>query len=229
MSFGPDRYDEMAAREDERRRIADDLHDGLQQLVFGAMQHTATARWYVTRDPDRAVEALSWTRDLLEEVLSELRRTVLKLRPQVLEERGLLTALHQLAAMHQEISGVSARIVVDPGSAPLPALVELAAYRIAQEALANVQKHAQARNVRVLVGWSRAVFRMDVEDDGCGIASDRPRQGEEHVGLRSMEERATSVGGWVAVTSAGEGLGTRVSLQVPLARVPAEAAVARVA
>jgi signal transduction histidine kinase len=197
-----------AIREEERRRVRADLHDGLGPELAGLSLGLAA----VSRDvDDAAVRAqLQELRGGLSTAVAEVRRIVDGLRPSALHERGLRGAL---AARAERLRMAGYVVDLDLGPAdghPLPSPVEVAAFRIADEALTNVVRHAAAQRVRVRCSTEDAVLTLCVEDDGRGTAT----AAGPGVGLPSMRARAAEVGGEVTV-DAGEYGGTRVRLLVP--------------
>ena len=150
-------------------------------------------------------------REELRGAIADIRRLVYDLRPPALDDLGLLATLHQLAERYGA-EGEQLRVVVEvPEDLPhLPAAVEVAIYRIAQEALTNVVRHAQAKTCIVRLAVNEDVA-LDVVDDGVGI----PEERSGGVGLSSMSERAAELGGTCVIEPAPEG-GTRVSVRLPL-------------
>ena len=208
----------VAAREEERRRLRRDLHDGLgAQLAAMAMQAGAL-RATIARDPALAEARAAELRQELREAVGDVRRLVHGLRPPALDELGLTAAIRQRAIQF----GAEGAAPGEPGLAisvdapdpapPLPAAVEVAVYRVAEEALANATRHAAARRCRVRLAVDDRVT-LTVEDDGIGIEPGHP----PGVGLFSMRERAEELGGRLAVGPGPDGRGTRVALELPLA------------
>jgi signal transduction histidine kinase len=207
----------VEAREDERRRLRRDLHDGLGPSLAGLALQASAISEVAQSDPDTAARLGGAVAAGIRGVIADVRRLVYGLRPPALDELGLLGGL-RAAAQGLEVAG-RFRIVVDAAE-PLPALpasVEAAAYRIASEAMANAARHAEATVCRVRLRTDD-VLLIDVEDDGTGI----PEGTAAGVGLLGMRERAAEVGGVVEVR-AGEQRGTLVRARLPLA-VPAEEA-----
>ena len=198
----------VASREDERRRLRRDLHDGLGPSLAAIRLKAGLAA--------RSAPAGSPTRNLLDEIgtevessIADVRRVVDALRPPALDELGLVGAIRARAA---SLAGDLEFTVSGPDQRPLlPAAVETAAYRIAVEALTNAARHSQAHRCEVGVEVSATEVRVTVSDDGIGLDPARP----PHVGLWSMHERAAEVGGRCAVT-AGAGGGTVVRATLPL-------------
>ena len=196
----------LAAQEAERVGIARDLHDEVGQVLTGVLLQLNSIADAVPEQEDALAEARAAVRHALDEV----RRISSALRPEMLEQLGLVSALTELTSSFERISGIA---VERHFAAALPRLtpeVELAIYRIAQESLTNVARHAGAGRVVVAVEAMRDNVVLRVADDGRGIA-DIPI---EHGGLRSMRERALLIGGALAVKPAPEG-GVEVRLEVP--------------
>jgi signal transduction histidine kinase len=201
----------VATREEERRRLRRDLHDGLGAQLAGLNVQAGTLRRLIPIDPDAADELVVELRDELRSAISDIRRLVYDLRPPALDDLGLVEALRQLAERYGSKDG-PLRVVVDaPEGLPhLPAAVEVAVYRIAQEALTNVARHARATTCVVRLAVNDDVT-LEVVDDGVGIPAGR----NAGVGLSSMHERAEELGGSCDVEPAREG-GTRVLARLPL-------------
>ena len=198
----------VTAREEERRRLRRDLHDGLGPALAGITLRLDGARNQLAGEPAQARETLLELRSHTQTAIADIRRLVYDLRPPALDELGLMGALREHAArldggLHVNVSG--------PGGLPeLPAAVEVAAYRIGLEALTNVVRHANAKVCSVRLSANGAL-ELEIADDGGGLAPDR-RAG---VGLGSMQERAAELGGTCTVESRREG-GTRVHARLPL-------------
>lgn len=198
----------VASREDERRRLRRDLHDGLGPSLAAIRLKAGLAA--------RSAPAGSPTRTLLDEIgtevessIADVRRVVDALRPPALDELGLVGAIRARAA---SLAGELEFTVAGPDQRPqLPAAVETAAYRIAVEALTNAARHSQAQRCDVEVDVSPDEVTVEVADDGIGLDPARP----PHVGLWSMHERAAEVGGRCAVIARPEG-GTVVRATLPL-------------
>jgi signal transduction histidine kinase len=201
----------VATREEERRRLRRDLHDGLGAQLAGLNIQTGVLRNLISRDPAAADALVVELREELRAAIADIRRLVYDLRPPTLDDLGLAAALDQLAERYGS-EGEQPRVLVEAPEnlPPLPAAVEVAIYRIAQEALTNVVRHAQAKEcfVRLILNGD---VTLDIVDDGVGILEER----SAGVGLYSMRERAAELGGSCVVESVPEG-GTRVLVQLPL-------------
>ncbi|GAB1817206.1 sensor histidine kinase [Herbidospora sp. RD11066] len=199
----------LAAREEERRRLRRDLHDGLGQTL-GAMAMTINmARLTIKGSPGKADHLLRDLRTGMDAVAGDIRELVYGLRPPALDDLGLVEAIRTLAA---ETLDPDVHVTVDGTPGDLPAAVEVAAYRIAQEALTNVRRHAHARRVSILLGLDAGLLTVKITDDGIGLPDVR-RAG---VGTSSMRERAAELGGSCAITAPDTG-GTVVAARLPLA------------
>jgi signal transduction histidine kinase len=196
----------VLAREEERRRIRRDLHDGLGPALSGIVFRLESARLLVDRDPAAAKSHLEQTTGHLRDVVADVRRLVHDLRPPALDDRGLVGALAQLAESQPYETTIEAE-----GLATLPAALEVAAYRIAAEALTNAARHADASACRLRLAVVGEELVVEVSDDGRGIPVER----QSGVGLMSMRERADELGGRSEVVCPPGG-GTVVRAWLPL-------------
>ena len=201
----------VTAREEERRRLRRDLHDGLGAQLAGLNVQTGALRRLISRDPEGADELVVELRDELRAAIADIRRLVYDLRPPALDDLGLVGALRQLAERYGSEGGQPRVLVEAPADLPhLPAAVEVAVYRVAQEALTNVVRHARAKTCMVRLAVKEDVA-LEIVDDGVGIPAERTAG----VGLYSMYERAAELGGSCVIEAAPEG-GTRVLVRLPL-------------
>jgi len=207
------RQDIVTAREEERRRLRRDLHDGLGPSLATLALRLEAAEDLVATDPTLAGEAVAGLADLARSEITEVRRLVEGLRPATLDQLGLVTTLRQRAAQHELAGGEDATtwtVEATDDLEPLPAAVEVAAYRIVLEAVTNAVRHSGARACTVALARDGETLLVRVRDDGAGLADDH-RVG---VGLESMRERAEELGGTCVVTS--DGTGTVVEARLPL-------------
>ncbi len=203
-------------REEERRRLARDLHDGPAQSLSAALFGVDLALATLERSPDSAREELLHARELLRDALNELRAMMFGLRPRLLEEKGLGPALEALAGM-APLWGPGVTVAVSGQPARLTDDVELALYRIAQEAITNARKHSAAREIRVTLEVGAESATLRVSDDGAGFPPRRIRPAAGHgEGVPGMRERAELLGGTLQIESA-PGKGTQVLATLPLA------------
>lgn len=210
------------AQEDERRRISRELHDQVGQTVTGLALglKALEASLGGTKADAEQISRVAWLRSLAAEIGRDIHRAASHLRPSALDDLGLDQALDALAADwgHQYGVAVDVQVTGEQG-ARLPSEVEIVVYRVVQEALTNVLKHAEARDVSVVLDHARTEFRVIVEDDGKGfdvLAFDRDRRAASRFGLLGMRERLSRVGGTVLIESA-PGAGTSVFIAIPLA------------
>ena len=206
----------IEASDQERRRIASDLHDGVVQDIAGvAFGLAPLAESAARRGDDDQARALRGSASTLRQGVRDLRTLLVEIHPPSLEATGLEAALNDLLSpLHSE--GIATELSVDDGSA-VGATSDALVYRAAREALRNVQKYAQATSVRVdVTRTGRGTTRLVVTDDGMGFSpEERARRGEEgHVGLRLLESLVRQSNGTLEVRSA-PGEGTTVELEVP--------------
>jgi signal transduction histidine kinase len=202
------------AREEERRRLRRDLHDGLGPALAAHTLKVGAARALLPPDAQAADHLLAELEDDIEVALADIRRLVYELRPPALDELGLLGAIRETAAQYAPAAGRGGQLTVRveaPERLPsLPAAVEVAAYRIVQESLANIVRHADARTCRVELAVDSALH-LTIVDDGVGLPTNR----HAGVGLTSMRERAAELGGTCVIESA-PAAGTCVRAELPL-------------
>lgn len=198
----------VAAREEERRRLRRDLHDGLGPALAGSRLQLQAAQESLASDPDRAQRILHQLEAETHEAIGEVRRMARDLRPPALDELGLLAALRERATHFSTAGRVRVEVQAPEQLPPLPAAVEVAAYRIALEALTNVVTHARARSCCLAIALD-GDLRVEVRDDGVGVSPSPP----SGIGLRSMRERANELGGSLEIRPGAPGT-------VVIARLP---------
>lgn len=209
----------VLAREEERRRIRRDLHDGLGPALAAQTLKVGAARALFAQSPEAADQLLVELERDIEAAVLEIRRLVYDLRPPALDELGLVTAIRATAAQYSNPRlgdgslGANQKlyICVDAPEPlpPLPAAVEVAVYRIVQEALTNVVRHSEARACLVRLKLEDTLV-VEINDDGRGLPASRPTG----VGLTSMSERASELGGTFVIEPRASG-GTRVRVELP--------------
>ncbi len=197
-------------REEERRRMSRDLHDGLGPTLASLSQLIDTARVLVARDPDAAVTLLGNVKDQIKLTITDIRRLVYALRPPVLDELGLVSAIGEHIGRYNQPNGLQVSINAPDHLSMLPAAVEVAAYHIALEALTNVARHANAQTCCIRL-WLESGLCLEITDDGDGLLADK----HAGVGLTSMRERAAELGGEFKIEP-GTTHGTRVWARLPL-------------
>jgi signal transduction histidine kinase len=206
----------VTAREEERRRLRGDLHDGLGPTLAGAVLTIDAARRVLATDPEAADALLDRAAASVESTVTEVRRVVYGLRPPALDQLGLTGALRQHAnTVNTSDADLTCEVLAPDPMPPLPAAVEVAAFRIAQEAMTNVARHADAQQMSVTIAVADTLV-LEIRDDGLGLAADH----HIGVGLTSMRERTAELGGSFEISSA-QGNGTSVRVTLPLPPPPA--------
>jgi signal transduction histidine kinase len=198
----------LEGQELERRRLARELHDETGQALASILLGLKTLERDVGEEP------LAVIRDLVGSALGDVRRLTVELRPPALDDFGLAAALERLAGVVAERSGLALDLNVGIAAGTLPPEHETAIYRIVQEALTNVVKHASAKSISIVVTTADGMVRTVIEDDGAGFTPGAVR--EEALGLVGMRERALLLGGRFEVESS-PGSGTTLVAEVPLA------------
>jgi signal transduction histidine kinase len=202
----------MAAQEEERRRLARDLHDEFGQALTAVNAHL----WLIERQPaeesvtrNRAAEA----RRLVNRTISAMRELSQLLRPSVLDALGLAPSLDGLLKSFGERHEVKTSLTSDGLPERLPVEIETALYRITQEALTNVARHSRAKRVRVALAALGGDIRLEIEDDGVGLPARNGTEPQSGTGLIGIRERVRAIGGELTITSRK---GLRLAVQVPL-------------
>jgi signal transduction histidine kinase len=199
---------------DERQRMAGEIHDNLAQGLTGIITQVQAAQ-RVWHTPDQAREHVEHALSLARESLTEARRSVQALRPGQLEAAQLPGALDDLSRRWAQDTGVDLRFDVTGDRMPLSPAIEVALFRVTQEALHNVARHAHASRVGVTLSYLHDVVLLDIRDDGHGMNGHG-----QGFGLTSMRQRVRSVGGAMEIESAAED-GTAISVRVPAITVAA--------
>jgi two-component system NarL family sensor kinase len=221
----------LHAQEAERRQVARELHDSVNQLLSSVKFRIQSVEARLSNSADAALSAeVEKTRALLDKAMLEVRRISRNLRPSELDDLGLVPALRTLCAEFSERTTIPVEIVCPNAAEKQPAEIELAIYRIVQEALTNVEKHAGARRVAVELEWEGGRLRLRVRDDGRGFDKNAVRDvtaKDTGMGLIDIEERVRLVGGtWTVESSPGAGTVIAVDLAprgrraTPTVRVP---------
>lgn len=212
----------VEAREEEKTRIARELHDELGQLLTALKMDLA---WLRERLPPADVELASKAEEMsqvLDETVSSTRRISADLRPLMLDDLGLADAAHWLVDDFARRSGVRCETSIDTGGMDeVEKRIATAIYRALQESLTNIARHSGASNAWVMLGTDGSEIRFEVEDDGRGIAPEDLAKARS-LGLKGMRERVTYFGGSLEISRAPRG-GTRVRARVPARSAPGDA------
>ncbi len=197
----------IAAQEDERRRIARELHDGIGQGLTAALLQLETA----TRTaPPNLAPKLSGAMECVRGSMEEARAVAARLRPEALDDLGLVSALRSLGKRLAEQTGIEIELDLHDGLPKLPEEDEIVVYRVAQEALTNLLRHADATHVRVCLERREGVVRLCVVDNGVGLGGSAAGGG-----MRGMRERAVLIGADLEIQPGQDG-GVAVTLDVPV-------------
>ncbi len=198
----------VSAREEERRRLRRDLHDGLGSQLVGLNMQLGIARGMVRSDPAEAEAKLQALRGELRDAIGSVREIAHNLRPPVLDDLGLRSALQARVRQHGS-SALSIELDLPEDLPVLSAAVEVAIYRITEEALTNVVRHARATYCRVRLDAAQDIM-LSIQDDGVGL----PDHYQPGVGLLSIRERAQELGGTCHFERL-DGDGTRIIVRLP--------------
>lgn len=200
----------------ERNRMARELHDTLAHTLSAASVQLEATHSLWTRDPNRAHDALKRSLSTVRNGLTETRRALKALRASPLEDLGLSLALKELGEVTQQRSGAQVLVSVPNELELIPAETEQVIYRVAQEALENIVRHARAKRVRVALTQRLQHVDMLIEDDGVGFDVESMKRDPDRFGMRGIVERIEGLGGQVRIDSAANG-GTRIALEVATA------------
>jgi two-component system, NarL family, sensor histidine kinase UhpB len=212
----------LQAQEEERQRVARELHDEAAQALTSLLVHLRLLERAYT--PEQAQERVSELRELTAQALEEVRRVALDLRPKILDDLGLIAALGWRVDEFNAAGDAVASLTVEGIHERLPRTIELVFYRVAQEALNNVARHAAATQVMLALSSNEGHLSLSVGDNGRGFDTSRPapQNGTAGgLGLLGIRERMSMVGGTVEIVST-PGQGTRLCARVPMRKVSVE-------
>jgi signal transduction histidine kinase len=198
---------------EERNRLARELHDSVTQVLFGLVLNLETVSGLQEKKPERAAELVTRSQEMAAEALAEMRSLIFELRPSALEEKGLATALANHLNLFRRRNGIETDLVLE-GEERLSPDLEFCLYRVAQESLHNVVKHARAKHVSISYHVEPGYALLRITDDGVGFDPEAASSGQSF-GMLGMHERLAAFGGVVSVVSA-PGQGTTITAKVPL-------------
>ncbi len=208
----------ISVQEEERQRVARELHDEMAQGLTALLMGLGRLGSSMTSVPPSVAETIERVKEFASRALDDTRRLVLDLRPTVLDDLGLVSALRQYAETHLDPLGVSYKLEARLLKERLPPSLELALFRILQEAINNCGRHANAHHVRISLEQNNGEIRAQVEDDGKGFdlwSLLEAKDGIPPLGILGMRERAALLGGQLAIDSK-PGRGTIISVSVPV-------------
>lgn len=199
----------LSVAEEERQRIARDLHDSVSQILWSAKLAAEALPLQFGQDQARGMIALEHLRGLIDGALSEMRMLLLELRPTAMRDMPLDDLLQRMANSLRFRTGIPVQLEIRAQRLPLPFETQFHVYQIVQEALSNVIKHAEARSAKITLNWLPHGFSLAVYDDGCGF--DRAQVRGDSMGLTIIRERAREIGARQRITSQ-PGQGTIITL-----------------
>lgn len=206
------------AQEEERKRVARELHDELAQTLSGLLMSLDAAENVLGSELDPVHRQLVRTRDITQQALEQTRHLILDLRPTILDDLGLVPAIRWYAETHLKGAGILISFHSEGDERRLSPEIETALFRIAQEAINNITRHAQATRANINLIWNPDELVITIRDNGRGFDRERVmnrRDGTQGMGLLGMQERATLLGGRLEISSI-PGKGTRVVARVPI-------------
>lgn len=205
----------VQSQEEERARLSRDLHDGIsQELVFVRLQVETGLEQLADNHPAPAQTAFTRAAEQLNRIMGEVRRISHGLRPGMLDDLGLSVALKHLAEEFGQDAGLSVQVSIAGNVDTLPTMANTALFRITQEAMTNIRRHAQARHVEIGLKAAGKTVELTIADDGRGFdVESLQKSARRGIGLRNMHERADAVGGTLTIASS-PGAGTRIAVAV---------------
>jgi signal transduction histidine kinase len=203
----------LASRDTEQRRVARELHENAAQLLAALAMSLSVLHEEKDALSPRGADAVLRSTSLTQNVLQEVRKLSHVLHPPTLDEMGLAAALRWYVEQFEESSGIKAALDLPKTVGRLPKNLEIAAFRIVEEALKNVLRHSRSSSVAVRMIRSKGELLLEVQDEGVGMPSQRETTG---LGIVGMRERATELGGSLTINSSGRG--TLISAHFPLAQ-----------
>ncbi|MTI45060.1 two-component system NarL family sensor kinase [Roseibium hamelinense] len=199
-------------QEQERKRVSTELHDSISQLLVSVRYGIELIHSEAGKVPDLQTQATKCL-GILDRAISEVRRISRDLRPSVLDDMGLATALVSLGNEFETHSGIKVTVSAERGNDRLPENAKTALYRVVQECMTNVARHSNATEVDINLSYNSSTLSLTIKDDGVGIQSPLPKAGG--LGIRNMRERIETLGGTLRIMKRTKG-GTRINVTIPL-------------
>ncbi|HEV8542322.1 MAG TPA: histidine kinase [Verrucomicrobiae bacterium] len=205
----------LDAQENERRRVARELHDGVNQAIASIKFRIQTAEQQIARGDPKWQETCAKTKEMLDSVLQQVRRLSQNLRPGELDDFGLVAATRSACQEFEARTGIDVTFVAEGLELRLPPPLELSLYRISQEALTNIERHSGADSVQISLAADQANVILRISDNGRGIIPGERHEKGGGLGLLHMRERAGLAGGTFTLES-GPGQGVRLKVEAPI-------------
>lgn len=211
----------LEAQEDERKRIARDIHDGPAQYVASAVMRIDFAKKVIEKDLDKGLDELTELKDVLKTALKEIRSIIFDLRPMSLDDLGLIQTIQEYAKTIKEETDINIELKLKPINDEVEKIIQVAVYRIVQEILNNIKKHSKAKNVEIKLDYGLKYLMIVVSDDGIGFDIEktlsRVKQHGTNYGLLGIMERVNQLQGEIEVISK-KGMGTKFKVKLPVNR-----------
>jgi two-component system, NarL family, sensor histidine kinase DegS len=205
----------IQAQENERLRVSRQIHDGPAQTMTNLVLRAEICERLLDMDPSRAKAELSGLKSVVNATLQETRRFIFDLRPMILDDLGLEPTLRRYVQQYIDKHKIEVGVVLNGLNSRLPNEMEVAIFRIVQEALANAAQHSHAKHIQVSIDANTETIRVLVEDDGSGFTVDDSKvNNPKFRGLSTMRQRAEMLGGQITIDST-QGRGTRVVANLP--------------
>jgi two-component system sensor histidine kinase DegS len=208
----------LLAIEEERKRIAREIHDGPAQMLANVFLRLELLEKLIGENPEKGKEEIASFKEIVKESLKEVRNFIFALRPMILDDLGLIPTLKRYLKNMEEHFNISSEFIIIGDEKRMSSVLEMALFRIIQEALNNVIKHANAKNVKVILEVGEKEISVNIKDDGIGFIPEdyiHFRKYSNNLGLVSMKERAELLGGIFKIKSK-LGEGTNVFVKIPL-------------
>jgi two-component system, NarL family, sensor kinase len=216
----------LQIQDEERRRVARDLHDSAGQMVTALDLELGSLSEEIRRDAPHLGKKLESFQNLVQQLHREIRTTSYLLHPPLLDEAGLNSALSWYVQGVSQRSGIEIQLDVAEGFGRLPRDLELAIFRLVQESLTNIHRHSESKTAAIRLEHRDETVSVEIQDEGKGIAAERLEkilEGGSGVGISGMRERLRQFGGELQIESGASG--TRVSVSIPVANTPTESGV----
>lgn len=207
----------IQAQEEERYRLSREIHDGPAQILANLVLKTELCEKLIDIDINKAKEELQALREIMRCSLKDVRKIIYDLRPMSLDDLGLIPTVERLITQHNEMSPIYAEFVFFGQKIKLLPVIEVAAFRIIQEALNNIRKHSKATRALVKIEFTKNTINIIISDNGIGFSRESIKKSDESsgYGLMSMEERVMLINGRIEINSS-PGKGTKIMVSIPI-------------